>query len=190
MALMLVVLLWNAKNLNGFKLGGLQDMLPANVDMRLGNLVLSEVGANGRSMAVQAANAHYYKDEDYFLLTEVRADIESKGSRYAISAETGRYEPSLKLVILTGSVKTSDDQGRIITSPTMELDMDSGTFSSSEAFCLEDPGLSLSGSSFQYDTTSGQLEVEGRVFMLITQGGQSERAVKDERENRQTAQAS
>jgi LPS export ABC transporter protein LptC len=178
---MLGVLLWNAKNLSGFKLGSLQDMLPANVDMRLGNLVLSETGANGRTMSVQAANAHYYKDDDYFLLSEVKADIESNGSSYRISAETGRYEPTQKLVLLTGSVKTSDNLGRIITSPRMELDMDSGTFSSPEAFCLEDPGLSLSGKSFQYNTSSGQLEVEGRVFMLITQDGPTGRTQGPER---------
>ncbi|MDR0620810.1 MAG: LPS export ABC transporter periplasmic protein LptC [Deltaproteobacteria bacterium] len=166
---MLGVLLWNAKNLSGLKLGNLQDMLPANVDMRLGNLVLSETGANGRSLSVLAETAQYYKDDDYFILNSVKADIASQSGKYKISSEKGRYDPARKLVVLTGSVRTSDDKGRIITSPTMELNMDSGTFSSPVEFCLEDPDISLSGKNFNYDTSTGQLEVEGRVFMLITQ---------------------
>jgi LPS export ABC transporter protein LptC len=169
LAVTLGVLLWSAKNLTSLKLGNLQDMLPANVDMRLGNLVLSETGANGRSLSVLATTAHYYKDDDYFILNDVNADITSQGGKYKISAERGRYVPSEKLVVLTGSVKTSDNLGRIITSPTMELNMESGTFSSPVDFCLEDPGVSLSGKNFLYNTSSGQLEVEGRVFMLITQ---------------------
>jgi LPS export ABC transporter protein LptC len=166
---MIVVLLWNAKSLTGLKLGSLQDMLPSNVDMRLGNLVLSETGANGRTLSVEAKTAHYYKDDDYFLLSEVKADIDSDESRYKISADKGRYEPTEKIVTLTGSVRTSDDLGRIITSSKMELNMVTGSFSSPEEFCLENPSLSLSGKNFFYDTSTGQLEVEGRVFMLITQ---------------------
>jgi LPS export ABC transporter protein LptC len=169
LVIMLGVLLWNAKNLSGLKLGSLQDMLPANVDMRLGNLVLSEAGPNGRSLSVRATTAQYYKNDDYFRLSEVKAEIFSQDSRYNISAEKGRYEPKEKLVVLTGSVRTADDMGRIITSSRMELDMTSGTFSSPTDFCLEDPDISLSGKSFKYNTSSGQLEVEGRIFMLITQ---------------------
>jgi LPS export ABC transporter protein LptC len=165
----LSVVVWNAKTLIGLKFGNLQDMLPSNVDMRLGNLVLSETGGQGRSLSVLATTAQYYKDDDYFILNEVTADITSQSGQYKISADKGRYDPTEKLVILTGSVKTSDDQGRIVTSPSMELNMESGTFSSPVDFCLEDPGVSLSGKSFHYNTSTGQLEVEGRVFMLITQ---------------------
>ncbi|MDR1050175.1 MAG: LPS export ABC transporter periplasmic protein LptC [Deltaproteobacteria bacterium] len=167
--IMLAVLLWNAGNLAGFKLGSLRGMLPANVDMRLGNLVLSETGAQGRSLSVVAATAHYYKDEDYFLLQDVTSDIESQGNRYSIKADSGRYEPGLKLVTLTGSVRSSDARGRVITGPRMEINMTEATFSSSDEFCLEDPTLSLSGKGFLYRTNTGQLEVDGRVFMMITQ---------------------
>jgi LPS export ABC transporter protein LptC len=166
---MLGALLWNASNLRNFKLGNLAGMLPANVDMRLGNLVLSETGAQGRSLSVEATSAHYYKDEDYFLLEDVVANIKSTDVVYSINAEKGRYEPDLKKVLLTGTVRTSDSKGRIITSEEMEIDMINSTFSSSSAFCMEDPTLSLSGASFVYNTNSGQLEVEGRVFMMITE---------------------
>ncbi|MDR2442516.1 MAG: LPS export ABC transporter periplasmic protein LptC [Deltaproteobacteria bacterium] len=168
------ILLWNAKNLAGFKLGSLQNMLPANVDMRLGNLILSETGGDGRLMKIKAESAHYFKDEDYFLLSDVDADIFSKGTYYSVSALNGRYEPKEKLVILTGRVRTADSSGRILTGQKMSLDMDQGTFSSEQDFCLEDPTSSLSGKSFVYDTKTGQLEVEGRVFMLISQSDQSE----------------
>jgi LPS export ABC transporter protein LptC len=165
---MLGLMLWNAKNLPGFKRGALLNMLPANVDMRLGNLTLSETDGDGRTMAVKAQTAHYFKEEDYFLLTDVAADIDSEGAGYAVSAKTGRYEPKDKLVFLTGSVRASDSLGRVLTGGRMYLDLGKGSFSSLEAFCLENPDLSLSGQSFVYDAKTGRLAVEGRVFMLIS----------------------
>jgi LPS export ABC transporter protein LptC len=166
---MLGLLFWNARNLSGFKFGALRNMLPANVDMRLGNLTLSETADDGRTMSVRADSAHYFKDEDYFLLTEVAADIESRGGAYRISARNGRYEPERKTVVLTGEVRTSDSLGRVLTSDSLELDMTSGTFSADSEFCLEDPETSLTGRSFVYDTRLGRLEIEGRIFMLIGQ---------------------
>ncbi|MDR1546691.1 MAG: LPS export ABC transporter periplasmic protein LptC [Deltaproteobacteria bacterium] len=168
--LALGVLLWNAKHLAGFRLGALQNMLPANVDMRLGNLVLSEAGSQGRTMAVRADSAHYFRDEDYFLLTDVAAEIETEDGRYVISADEGRYEPKVRLVFLTGAVRAADSAGRILTSARMDLDLNQKAFSSRTSFCLEDPGLSLSGSSFVYDAAAGQLQAEGRITMLITEG--------------------
>jgi LPS export ABC transporter protein LptC len=166
---MLGLMLWNAKNLSGFKRGALLNMLPANVDMRLGNLTLSETDGEGRAMAVKAESAHYFKEEDYFLLTNVAANIDSAGPSYAVAAKTGRYEPKDKLVVLTGAVRASDSLGRVLTSGGLDLDMDGGVFTSRSSFCLEDPDLSLTGQSFVYDTKNGRLEVEGRVFMLISQ---------------------
>jgi LPS export ABC transporter protein LptC len=166
---MLGLMLWNAKHLSGFKRGALLNMLPANVDMRLGNLTLSETDGEGRAMAVKAETAHYFKEEDYFLLTDVAANIDSIGASYAVSAESGRYEPKDKSVALAGAVRASDSLGRVLTSSDMALKIEGGVFSSRSPFCLEDPGLSLSGQSFVYDTRAGLLEVEGRVFMIIAQ---------------------
>jgi LPS export ABC transporter protein LptC len=164
---MLGLMLWNAKNLTGFKRGALLNMLPANVDMRLGNLTLSETDGDD-SMAVKADSAHYFKEEDYFLLTNVAADIGSSGAVYSVAAKSGRYEPKDQRVALTGGVRASDALGRVLTSGRLDLDMDQGTFASSVEFCLEDPDLSLSGQSFVYDTRRGLLEVEGRVLMIVS----------------------
>ena len=166
---MLGLMLWNAKNLAGFKRGALLNMLPANVDMRLGNLTLSETDGEGRAMAVKAESAQYFKEEDYFLLKDVAANIDSDGAAYAVSAQAGRYEPKERQVTLIGGVRTSDSLGRVLTSDQLDLDMDEGTFASAKEFCLEDPDLSLSGHSFVYDTKRGVLEVEGRIFLLISQ---------------------
>jgi LPS export ABC transporter protein LptC len=168
-AAMLILMLWNAKNLAGFKRGALLNMLPANVDMRLGNLTLSETDGEGRSMAVKAESAHYFKDDDYFLLNEIAASIDSSGAAYSVAAKAGRYEPKDKLVFLTGGVRSSDNRGKVLTSARLDLDMLEGTISSASEFCLEDPDMSLSGSSFVYDSKNGRLDVEGRVFMLISQ---------------------
>jgi LPS export ABC transporter protein LptC len=120
-------------------------------------------------MSIKAESAHYFKDEDYFLLNDVTAVILSNDITYSVAAHNGRYEPKEKLVILTGEVRTADSSGRVLTSPRMDLDMSEGTFTSQDEFCMEDPGLNLMGRSFNYDTKTGLLEVEGRVFMLISQ---------------------
>jgi LPS export ABC transporter protein LptC len=149
-------------------------MLPANVDMRLGNLTLNETDGEGRAVAVKAESAHYFKGEDYFLLNDVAADIDSQGSAYSVSAKSGRYEPKEKVVILTGGVRATDSMGRVLTSGRLDLDMDNGAFLSQAEFCLENPTLSLSGQSFVYDSKNQLLTVEGRVFMLITQPPEEE----------------
>jgi LPS export ABC transporter protein LptC len=149
-------------------------MLPANVDMRLGNLTLNETDGEGRAVAVKAESAHYFKGGDYFLLNDVAADIDSQGSAYSVSAKSGRYEPKDKVVVLTGGVRATDSMGRVLTSGRLDLDMDNGAFKSEAQFCLENPSLSLSGQSFVYDSKNQLLTVEGRVFMLITQPPEEE----------------
>lgn len=161
------LLVWNAKNWPGYKLGTLKDMLPANVDMRLSNLVLNETGTGDRTMALKAITASYFKDNNYFILNDIDANIISLDDTFNVKADNGRYEPDQNLVVLTGAVRTSDSKGTILTSPRLTLDMKQGTVSSPAAFCLEDPTMSLSGDSFTYDSKRGFLEVDGKVYLTI-----------------------
>jgi LPS export ABC transporter protein LptC len=167
--LVLGFLIWNANKFPGFKLGSLKDMLPANVDMRLSNLVLNETGTGDRTLALKALTANYFKDKNYFILNDIDADVITREQTYLVKAENGRYEPDQNLVVLTGQVRASDSLGRVLTSPRIIMDMESGLFSSHEAFCLEDSKMSLSGQSFSYDTKRGFLEVEGQVLLTIGQ---------------------
>jgi LPS export ABC transporter protein LptC len=160
-------LIWNANKFPGFKLGSLKDMLPANVDMRLSNLVLIETGTGDRTLALRALTANYFKDKNYFILDDIDADVISRDGTYVVKAENGRYEPDLNLIVLTGQVRASDSLGRVLTSPRIVMDMKSGLFSSADAFCLEDPKISLSGQSFRYDSKRGFLEVEGQVLLTV-----------------------
>jgi LPS export ABC transporter protein LptC len=161
---------WNAGKLPGVRLGSLQNMLPANVDMRISDFFLDQVSEEGRDLAIKATTAHFYKDEEYFLLNDVEADVNSLEGLYRVTADLGRYEPGNNAIRLTGKVRTVDRLGRILTSQRMDLDMANGIFASLERFCLEDPGMSLSGKSFVYDLRRGLMEAEGRIFMQISQG--------------------
>ncbi|MDR3155320.1 MAG: LPS export ABC transporter periplasmic protein LptC [Deltaproteobacteria bacterium] len=161
------VLLWNVREFPGFKLGSLKDMLPPNIDMRLSNLILDQAGTDGRSLALKALSASYFKEQDYFLLTGVNADVLTLDGAFSVKADTGRYEPEASLVVLTGSVRTADGQGRILSGPKLTLDMGRGVFSSEDPFCLTEPMMDLSGESFVYDTKKGILEVEGQVRLML-----------------------
>jgi LPS export ABC transporter protein LptC len=166
-AVFLGFLLADARMFPGFKPGSLKDMLPPNVDMRLTNLVLNETGGGDRTLALRALSASYFKDRDFFALADVSADIVAVDGVFSVQAQTGRYEPEGKRVILTGNVRTANAQGRILTAPRLTLDMARGVFSSEEPFCLEDPMLNLSGDRFVYDTKKGILEVEGQVRLTL-----------------------
>jgi LPS export ABC transporter protein LptC len=161
------VLLWNVRDFPGFRLGSLKDMLPPNIDMRLSNLILNETGSGQRTLSLRSLSASYFKDRDYFILSDVDADILTPDDVYTVTSEGGRYEPESKLVVLTGSVRTSDRNGRVLTGPRLRLDMTRGVFSSDGPFCLEEPTLELSGESFVYDTKKGVLEVDGRVRLTL-----------------------
>ncbi|MDR1608844.1 MAG: LPS export ABC transporter periplasmic protein LptC [Deltaproteobacteria bacterium] len=160
-------LLLNSRFFTGLKLGALRNMLPANVDMRLSNLILNEAGENGRRLALNATSAHYFKVEDYFLLNDITAKIDSPEQNLLVTAEAGRYDPKKKAVILTGKVRAVDNQGRVLTSSRVELDMTQGALTSLGEFCLEDPDLSLSGQGFVYNTKTGVLNVDGRILFMI-----------------------
>ncbi|MDR1165602.1 MAG: LPS export ABC transporter periplasmic protein LptC [Deltaproteobacteria bacterium] len=163
------IILWNIQNFPGFKLGSLKNMLPANVDMRLSNLLLNEIGEGERTLALRALTANYFKDQNYFILDGINADIASAIENYAVTAANGRYEPDGGLVTLTGQVRAADSKGRILTSPRVVLNMKNGVFSSHEPFCLEDPQMNLSGQSFVYDAKNGLLEVDGQVQLTLGQ---------------------
>jgi LPS export ABC transporter protein LptC len=163
------LLLWNAKNLSGVRLGALKNMLPSNVDMRLSNLVRNETGEGDRTITLNASIANYFKDQNYFILTGVDAVIGSDDGTFTVTSENGRYEPDQKLVTLTGQVRTVDDRGRVLTSERLTLDMQAGMFFTEEQFCMENPSMSLSGQKFNYNTRKGLLEVEGQVFLLVGQ---------------------
>jgi LPS export ABC transporter protein LptC len=161
------LLLWNARDFPGFKIGTLKDMLPPGVDMRLSNLILNETGGGDRTLALQALSASYFKESDHFILSEVNADIQTLDGVFSVQAEGGRYEPEAKLVVLTGSVRTADGEGRVLTAPALTLDMTRGVFNSDKPFCLEGPTLDLSGERFVYDTKKGVLEVDGQVRLML-----------------------
>jgi LPS export ABC transporter protein LptC len=163
------IILWNAHKFPGFTPGSLKDMLPANVDMRLNNLILSQKGDGKSSLRLEALTANYFKDKNYFILTNIVAHILSSEDSYEVTAENGRYEPDQNLVTLTGQVRTADSQGRIFSSPRISLNMENGIFSSSEPFCLENPTFSLSGQSLVYDSKRGYLEVHGQVQLMLGQ---------------------
>jgi LPS export ABC transporter protein LptC len=143
-------------------------MLPANVDMRLSNLILNEAGENGRKLSVNAQTAQYFKEGDYFILKEITASIISAENTFLVTAENGRFTPDQKLVVLTDQVRTEDKLGRVLTGTQLDLDMVDGILTSKDAFCLEDPKLSLSGQSFVYNTKTGTLDVDGRILFMIT----------------------
>jgi LPS export ABC transporter protein LptC len=161
------LLLWNSRDFPGFRLGSLKDMLPPNVDMRLSNLILNETGGGGRSLALTALTASYFKDGDYFTLAGIGADIATPDGTFSVAAEAGRYEPGGRLVVLTGQVRASDPRGRVLTGPRLTLDMTRGVLSSDLPFCLVDPMLDLSGERFVYDTKKGVLEVDGDVRLML-----------------------
>jgi LPS export ABC transporter protein LptC len=144
-------------------------MLPANVDMRLSNLVLNETGESGRTMSLNAATAHYFKEENYFLLNDITASVISEDTNLLVFADEGRYAPDQKAVVLTGHVRTEDQEGHVLTSSRLDLNMDSATLTSQGNFCLEDPALSLTGQSFVYNSKTGVLDVNGRLLFMISQ---------------------
>ncbi|MDR2406412.1 MAG: LPS export ABC transporter periplasmic protein LptC [Deltaproteobacteria bacterium] len=163
------LLLWNARSLSGMRLGALKNMLPSNVDMRLSNLILNETGDGGRSISLNAVTANYFKEQNYFILSGIDALVSSEDGNFNVTSENGRYEPDLQMVTLTGDVRTADSNGRILTSERLTLDMKNNVFFSEDEFCMEDSSLSLSGKKFNYNTKDGILEVDGGVFLLLSQ---------------------
>jgi LPS export ABC transporter protein LptC len=176
MVLFAALIIWKA-DFKGVKLLGLAGLLPANVDMSLGDVSISETGGDGRTMTITAASAQYFKQDDYFILSEVRATIMSADNLYVVTAEKARYEPRRKVIVLTGQTRTADSLGRILTSQNLLLDLTTGHFASQDQFCLEDPQLSLSGAGFVYDTNAGMLNVNGRILLMISQDSSNDNSL-------------
>jgi hypothetical protein len=145
----------------------LQNMLPANVDMRLGRLTLSEAGATGQTMIVEAASALYYQAEDFFLLDDVQAGVGRASDFYDISAASGRYDQARKIITLTGRVKVVENGGGILTSDHLVLKLDDGLLVSESPFCYAAPESDLEGSSFVYHIRDRRLIAEGAVRFLF-----------------------
>ncbi len=145
----------------------LKNMLPANVDMRLDNLVLNEIGADGRTMVLQADTAQYYKTEDFFLLDRVRAKITTDTDSYDIVSDNGRYEQGQRIIELTGQVKVVDSDGGILTSEKLVLKFEEDLLTSDDDFCYATPKVDLSGTSFRYYTRDKLLLSEGRNYLFV-----------------------
>ncbi|MDR1920744.1 MAG: LPS export ABC transporter periplasmic protein LptC [Candidatus Adiutrix sp.] len=145
----------------------LKNILPANVDMRLDNLTLSEAGDSDRSMVINAASAHYYKTQDFFELKDVRARIISSQGQYVIVAENGRYEQGRRIITLTGAVRVVDDQGGILTCPSLVFNFEEGFLRSDDRFCLNAPEYDLEGASFIFYTGDKRLDVKGRANFIL-----------------------
>ncbi|UQZ88635.1 LPS export ABC transporter periplasmic protein LptC [Deltaproteobacteria bacterium Smac51] len=145
----------------------LKNILPADVDMRLDNLVLSEAGEEGRTMVINASSAHYYKTDDLFILKDVRAKIVTDTGDYKVEAESGRYEQSEKKITLDGNITVIDNQSGVLTSDSLRFNFGEGRLISDGPFCYSTPKLDLDGKSFVFHTKDKRLEVEGRTYMLF-----------------------
>lgn len=144
----------------------LKNMLPADVDMRLDNLTLNEVGAGDRTMSIKADVAQYFKTKDLFVLERVRAIILTEGARYNIDADKGNYDQSLKVVDLSGNVRVADQDGGLLLTEALTMKFNEGLLISEEPFCYSTPSVDLEGLSFVYRTREKLLEVEGRTHFL------------------------
>lgn len=144
----------------------LKNMLPADVDMRLDNLVLNEVGADNRTMSIKAVSAHYFKTKDLFVLEKVRATILTDSDLYHIDADSGNYDQGQKVVDLAGNVKVADQDGGILLTEALTMKFNESLLSSEEPFCYTAPSFDLDGRSFVYRTNKKLLEVEGRANFL------------------------
>ncbi|MDR2945979.1 MAG: LPS export ABC transporter periplasmic protein LptC [Candidatus Adiutrix sp.] len=147
--------------------GALKNMLPAEVDMRLDNLTLSESGDDNRSVTVNALSAQYFKTQDVFVLDEVRARISSDQGNFDIEADTGRYSQGRRVIDLSGNVKVVDGDKGVLTSETLTLKFQEGLLIGENPFCYSRPGGDLTGSSFVYDTEAKFLKVEGRAHVFF-----------------------
>lgn len=144
----------------------LKNMLPANVDMRLDNLSLSEAGADGRTMIINADSAQYFKGQDLFVLERVRSRILTDQGNYDIESDSGRYDQSRRMVDLFGDVKVVDDDGGVLISDSLTLNFNEGLLVSKDKFCYSTPEADLEGRAFIYYTRDKQLQVEGRSHLL------------------------
>lgn len=144
----------------------LKNMLPADVDMRLDNLVLNEVGAGDRTMSIKADSAQYFKTKDLFVLEKVRATILTGEARYDIDADSGNYDQSQKVVDLSGNIKVADQDGGLLLTEALTMKFNEGLLISQEPFCYSTPLVDLEGRSFIYRTKEKLLEVEGRTHFL------------------------
>lgn len=146
----------------------LKSLLSADVDMRLDNLTLREAGEDGRSLILDADMAHYYKSRDLFLMERVRARILTDDGNYTVDADSGRYEQSQKVMTLTGSVRVvNENEAGILTTESLIMKFDQNVFFSEESFCYTTPTADLNGSSFVFNSKSGNLLVNGRTYLLF-----------------------
>jgi LPS export ABC transporter protein LptC len=145
------------------QLGDLKNMLPANVDMRLGRMTLSESGQNGQTLVIEAASAMYNQADDFFILHDVQAKISPGPEFYDITAEAGRYDQSQKIITLTGRVKVVGSDGGILLSEQLVLNLEDGLLICETSFCYTDPESDLEGSAFVYNTRDRHLDAEGPV---------------------------
>ena len=149
------------------QLGGLKNMLPANVDMRLGRLTLSEADETGQTLAIEAASALYNQTEDFFILEDVRAQVGSGPNLYDITSAAGRYDQAPKIITLTGRVKVVESGGGVLLSERLVMKFETGLLISESPFCYADPESDLEGSAFVYHTRDRNLNVEGPVRLLF-----------------------
>ena len=149
------------------QLGGLKNMLPANVDMRLGRLTLNEADETGQTLVIEAASALYNQAEDFFILEDVRAQVGRGADLYDITSAAGRYDQTLKIITLTGQVKVVEIGGGVLVSERLVMKFEAGILISESPFCYADPESDLEGSAFVYHTRDRNLDVEGPVRLLF-----------------------
>ena len=149
------------------QLGSLKNMLPANVDMRLGRLTLSEADETGQTMVIEAVSALYNQAEDFFILEDVRAKVGRGADLYDISSSAGRFDQALKIITLTGRVKVVESGGAVLVSERLIMKFEAGLLISESPFCYADPESDLEGSAFVYQTRDRNLSVEGPVRLLF-----------------------
>jgi LPS export ABC transporter protein LptC len=145
----------------------LKNVLPADVDMRLDNLVLSEAGEEGRSMVVNAASARYYKTRDLFELENIEARIISDEGDFRVVAARGQYAQSEKNIILNGNISLFDNQSGVLSTASLRFNFGEGKLIGDEEFCYSTPALDLNGKSFVFHVRDKRLEVDGRTHMVF-----------------------
>lgn len=149
------------------QLADLEDLLPDNINMRLNNLTLNEIGAGDQSMSITATSALYDQRQDTFNLEQIKARITNGLSLYDITAEAGLYEQGRKTINLTGHVQVANNKGGVLISEALTLKFEEGLLIGQKEFCYSTPETELEGRTFIYHTHNQFLTVEGRTHLLF-----------------------
>lgn len=138
-------------------------------DLKLDRLRYTETRDGVKEWELEAASAHYFKEDGTVVLEKIRAAFFGKSQQtYSLEGEKGRFNTQTKAIEAFDGVKLETSDGYRLETRTLSYQADTRELSTGDPVEMQGPQGRISGTGLIVDLDEQRMKILGPVEVVLS----------------------